>query len=558
MPNWKKVIVSGSDASLSSLSLSNLGSQNEILLVGANNQVSSSDLLSIDTINERIGIGTSSPSVKLDLVGETSGEAQVRIAQHDNSTDGPDMRFFKSRGTAASPSAVNDNDYVGAVNAFVYDGSNYQQGGFFGFQAEGADGDTTFGLRTRVGGTLSDRIAVDAAGDVDIAGTVTATTFSGSLLRLDEGGTGLRLTNVGGFEPQSGIFNIFGNNDVTFGAGGSGASHRVLTMYESDKSAHFANNVAVTGSITIDDTDARLVLDRNATSNDAEVVFTTNGTENWSIGTGQVGGDNDFTFRSYGSSNAIRFNQDGHITAQGSITGSSFLSEGDILPDQDNVHSLGSSTRRFQLNGGTPVTVTGSGTANTLTRFQSATTVEDSSIFSSDTLTRISHDNDGNDIFIVSGSNGELIKVTDSVTDTLFQVNDGSGITQFEVSSSGAATISGDIIIDESNQTTRLETQRISVTTTATAIANITVATHLGVLIDYTVYHDNPNEGMRTGQVMAAFESSGQIIISDTSTGDIGDTSAVTFSETNNGTVARITLNTPDTDWNIRTFTRLL
>jgi len=201
MPNWKKVIVSGSDASLSSLSLSNLGSQNEILLVGANNQVSSSDLLSIDTTNERIGIGTSSPSVKLDLVGETSGEAQVRIAQHDNSTDGPDMRFFKSRGTAASPSAVNDNDYVGAVNAFVYDGSNYQQGGFFGFQAEGADGDTTFGLRTRVGGTLSDRIAVDAAGDVDIAGTVTATTFSGSLLRLDEGGTGMRITNVGGFEP---------------------------------------------------------------------------------------------------------------------------------------------------------------------------------------------------------------------------------------------------------------------------------------------------------------------------------------------------------------------
>ena len=63
---------------------------------------------------------------------------------------------------------------------------------------------------------------------------------------------------------------------------------------------------------------------------------------------------------------------------------------------------------------------------------------------------------------------------------------------------------------------------------------------------------------MRTGQIMAAFESSGQIIISDTSTGDIGDTSAVTFSETNNGTSARIILNTPDTDWNIRTFTRLL
>lgn len=121
---------------------------------------------------------------------------------------------------------------------------------------------------------------------------------------------------------------------------------------------------------------------------------------------------------------------------------------GNILPDSDNTLSLGTSDLRFQLNGGTPVTVTGSGTANTLTRFQSTTTVEDSNIFSSDTLTRISHDNDGNDIFIVSGSNGELIKVTDSVTDTLFQVNDGSGITKLEVSSSGLTTTS-DVEIDD-------------------------------------------------------------------------------------------------------------
>jgi len=131
------------------------------------------------------------------------------------------------------------------------------------------------------------------------------------------------------------------------------------------------------------------------------------------------------------------------VTASGGI-----LTSQDIMPDADNTLSLGSSTQRFQLNGGTPVTVDGSGTANTLTRFQSATTVEDSSIFSSDTLTRISHDNDGNDIFIISGSNGELLKVTDTIGDTLFQVNDGSGITQFEVSSSGLTT-TGDVEIDD-------------------------------------------------------------------------------------------------------------
>ena len=110
---------------------------------------------------------------------------------------------------------------------------------------------------------------------------------------------------------------------------------------------------------------------------------------------------------------------------------------GDILPTTDNTLSLGSSTQRFQLNGGTPVTVTGSGTANTITRFNGATEVENSTITNSDTLTTIVHDNDTNDIFIVSGSNGELLKVTDEIGEQLLQVNDGSGITHFEVSSSG-------------------------------------------------------------------------------------------------------------------------
>ena len=158
----------------SALQLGNLGAENEILIVGANTEVTSSNLLAIDTVNERVGIGTSTPQVKLDLVGESSGEAQVRVAQHDDTSDGPDIRFFKSHGTAAASSSVANDDYIGAVNAFAYDGSTYIQSGFFGFQADGTDGDSKFGLRTRVDGTLTDRITVDAAGDVNIAGNISA------------------------------------------------------------------------------------------------------------------------------------------------------------------------------------------------------------------------------------------------------------------------------------------------------------------------------------------------------------------------------------------------
>ena len=49
----------------------------------------------------------------------------------------------------------------------------------------------------------------------------------------------------------------------------------------------------------------------------------------------------------------------------------------------------------------------------------------------------IESNNNGNRIFTVSGSNGQLVTVTDEIGQSLFQVNNLSGITHFEVSSSG-------------------------------------------------------------------------------------------------------------------------
>ena len=121
---------------------------------------------------------------------------------------------------------------------------------------------------------------------------------------------------------------------------------------------------------------------------------------------------------------------------------------GDILPTTDNTLSLGSVTNRFQLNGGTPVTVDGSGTANVVTRFQGNTTVEDSKIFSSDTQTRLEHSNSGNSIFIVSGSNGQLLDVTDEIGDEIFRVNNGSGVELFTVSGSGNVKVVNDLTVD--------------------------------------------------------------------------------------------------------------
>lgn len=247
------------------------------------------------------------------------------------------------------------------------------------------------------------------------------------------------------------------------------------------------------------------------------------------------------------------------ITASGGINVGA-----NILPDADNTLSLGSSTKRFQLNRGTPVTVTGSGTDGTITRFNGATEVENSTITNTDNLTTITHDNDGSDIFIVSGSNGELIKVTDSVTSTLFQVNDGSGITKLSVSSSGLTT-TDDVSIDDwgsisaslssiesdsTSQTFQQVTDNGNTTTNSIIINNaefdsgkITVAngatgafgtfsasTYAGAVVDYVVYtSDRANQ--RTGMVTVTSNTS-EIIHSELVTTDIGNTDGMIITTT--------------------------
>ena len=170
------------------------------------------------------------------------------------------------------------------------------------------------------------------------------------------------------------------------------------------------------GEIAINTYDGRIFLKKNDGSDSIQHIIVTN-----SVTTGSI-------------------NLNGSFTASNGI-----LVSNDIMPDTDNTLSLGSSTIRFQLNGGTPVTVSGTGTANTITRFQSATTVEDSNIVSSDTATTFTHSNNGNTIFTVSGSNGELLTITDSNTGNLLEVNDASGIDVFTVSATGDVSASGAI-----------------------------------------------------------------------------------------------------------------
>ncbi len=92
-----------------------------------------------DDANNRLGIGTSSPDTKLDIEGEGHQESQIRMSQYNDGADAPDIRFFKARGTIASPSNVSANDTLGAFNAESYSSGSFSQVGGFAFLAGTSD-----------------------------------------------------------------------------------------------------------------------------------------------------------------------------------------------------------------------------------------------------------------------------------------------------------------------------------------------------------------------------------------------------------------------------------
>jgi len=98
---------------------------------------------------------------------------------------------------------------------------------------------------SRIGiGTSEPTTELDIAGALTTSGVINANGTGNSILvadtlRIAENGSGLRMTNIGAFDNNSGSFRIFSNNDLIFSSGGD--SNTALTVDGSTQAINFNN-----------------------------------------------------------------------------------------------------------------------------------------------------------------------------------------------------------------------------------------------------------------------------------------------------------------------------
>ena len=141
-----------------------LGTANEILIVGSDNtSIEGTDILTIDTASNYVGINQTSPEVTLHMTGEGAQTAQIRMEQYNDSADAPDVRTRRYRGTIASPSAIQSGDYLFRSNHEYYNGSALIVGGQFAFDNTNNAARTQFTVAVTTDGT-----SVEASSNDDV------------------------------------------------------------------------------------------------------------------------------------------------------------------------------------------------------------------------------------------------------------------------------------------------------------------------------------------------------------------------------------------------------
>ena len=159
-----------------------LGTAGNILIVDSDGTGIASDTsLTIDTANNRLGINQTTPEVTLHMTGDGAQSSQIRIEQHNDTADAPDIRTRKSRGTAASSTNNSAGDYLFRINAESYESGTYNTKGSIQIDTSSADvNKSVMQIQTHDGSSLATRLQILDTGAIRFNSAYTFPTSDGS------------------------------------------------------------------------------------------------------------------------------------------------------------------------------------------------------------------------------------------------------------------------------------------------------------------------------------------------------------------------------------------
>ena len=160
---------------------------NEFIVAVGANAITSSDALAVDSAGN-LGIGTSTPDVRLHMLGEAPQTTQILMEQYNDTADAPDIRTRRFRGTPSAPADVQTGDYLFRLNVEGRDGGANTGYGSMQFDVDSNDQDAlNFKLTTRdTNGDSGIRYKINGSGNHEFTGSLDV---SGQFSATIDGGT---------------------------------------------------------------------------------------------------------------------------------------------------------------------------------------------------------------------------------------------------------------------------------------------------------------------------------------------------------------------------------
>jgi hypothetical protein len=592
MPNWKKIIVSGSDASLNTLVVSNgiTGS----LLGTASFAISSSRAVTASyalnggvtqlfagsnvTLSPTTGLGqvtisstgagtyyntaTGSYGAFYDTTTQTNPVANIPRSMSLNTTD-------ITNGVSISGSSSPFNTYIKIENAGVY---NIQ----FSAQIEKTDSGTDYvdiWLR-RNGVDLADsatNVTLSGNNDREVAAwNWFATAGIGDYYQImwASADTGAQILAESATGVHPGIPSVivtvnridtFLSNTGSFTGSFTGvligtASYATQALSSSFATSALSSSFATTAISASFATSASFAISssRAVTSSFAITASYVTGSIYTSTNPALSA-----SFASTASFSAAALSASFATTASFAIS-SSFAITASFVGNSIVTASVSSNTITFTKGNGTtfPITVaTGSafpftGSAGITGSLAVVGPISASAVYISGSAPQrlvVIGSGSASPIFTVQGSQGELFSVTDSLSGSLFSVNDISGLPILEVFSDNT------ILMGDYQDPMLLTTKKVTQTNSGSfTIYSIPTASYDGAFIDYTI---KSGSNARAGTIMSTWAGS-SIEFTEVDTMDIGSTTAVGLIMILSGSNAIMTGSSSTGAWTIRTIIR--